>query len=178
MDAFYGEIRAFPYTYVPQNWLPCDGKVYALSTYPSLRILCIVLGNTYGGDGVTSFGVPNLQGFAAIGAGTGPDSVDYEMGDSVGEDSVTLLANEMPEHTHTMQSQSSPGRGGPSSQALIGSLIIPPNTYPSFADNGDLVDMDPDVVGQTGGGGAHDNHQPYMLLRYCICANGIFPPHP
>ena len=182
MDAFIGEIRAFPYTYTPDGWLTCDGTVYNIQNF---QALAAVIGYTYGGSGPT-FAVPNLMGRAVV------DYTDvsvpnvggpYTMGQTMGQASVTLGLSQIPSHNHAMVSQSSTSRlTTPSPSAVPFSPQFQGATrtynlglYVSATLNPTLVSMAPTALSVAGGGGSHENRSPLLVMRFCICWNGEFP---
>lgn len=183
MDAFIGEIRAFPYTYCPYGWLPCDGRQMRIVDN---QVLYAVIGNLYGGDG-SNFNLPDLRGRAVINQGRGDDTINYQMAQQVGTPSVTLTQAQMPSHDHTLQSQGNSSRvtmPSPSALALNPQYLVGTTKYsylmyvPQSASPA-VVPMAPNALQAQGGGQAHDNHSPYLVFRYCICyLDGVFPPRP
>lgn len=172
MDPFIGEIRILPFNFVPVNWAACNGALLPINSY---QALFAVIGTMYGGDGQSTFAVPNLSGRVPIGAGTGVGLTPRVQGQTVGVTTVTLTAAQMPQHTHTLTASAdaavttNPASVVPASGAPIYKVVTDPTQ---------LQDMDAQLVGSTGSNGAHANMSPYMALQYCICVNGIFPsPH-
>src|SRR5579864_8427146 len=105
MDPFVAEIRIFPFNFPPKGWAFCDGQILPISQNTALFSL---LGTTYGGDGKTTFGLPNLQGAAPMHWGQGPGLTLHDIGESGGESAVTLLQTEVPQHTHSLQADAHP----------------------------------------------------------------------
>jgi microcystin-dependent protein len=173
MDAFFGEIRLFPYNYVPQGWKVCDGTSIAVQSYP---------GNIYGGNGVT-FNVPNLIGQVAMGVGAGPGLTPRELGSVVGAPSVELAPANFALHTHELKAQPgnsfSEGVDVPSNSAF---LSQPRTTllYSTSAGNPEytLADASVGVTGSNDTVFLRSNQQPYLTFAYCICLDGIFPQKP
>lgn len=184
MDAFYGEIRALPYTFAPQNWALCDGSLMAVQQNAALFAL---LGTYYGGNGTTNFGLPNLMGSVAVGVGQDPsDSFAPDLGETGGTESVTLLSSEMPMHNHVLQG----AEAGPKLRVatpagnLMGNVAYVPTTgavvqgslFSSDTGNQNfLVNLNVGTLAAFGGGQPHENRQPFLTVRYNICVYGIFP---
>ncbi|WP_430397811.1 phage tail protein [Ferrovibrio sp.] len=188
MDAFLGEIRAFPYQFCPQDWQECNGQQLQVQQFQALYA---VIGNLYGGSPPETFSLPDLRGQAAMHFGTyinaqakPPESASYAFAQKTGVDTVTLLNDQMEAHTHTLQTIPTQTRlTDPSSSALIG----PPafrlkagNNYTYFLYSQAAADttLAANSVSSVGSGTAHDNHQPFLVIRYCICVNGWWPPRP
>lgn len=195
-DAFIGEIRAFAFTYPPEDWAACNGQAIPVEQNPALLS---IIGNTYGGNGPTSFNLPNLQANALAGTGQGPGlNQVYQLGKEVGADEVTLGVQQMPSHTHQMNGEttavSSLLTNAPSSTAQLSRLVYqapgnPPPTaigYKAFASAAAAtapVTMNSLTIGTAGGANGitqpHDNRQPYLMLNFCIClTNGEYPIRP
>jgi microcystin-dependent protein len=177
MDNYIGEIRIFAGTFAPEGWEFCNGQVLPVSENQTLFNL---LGATYGGDGQTTFALPDLRSRAVIGLGQGPGLSAYTQGQRAGQESVPLLASQIPAHQHTVQASLratiAPGTSGQAS---------PADAY--FSDQGDpayissaITTMAPDAVsGQTNGTGgsqAHTNLQPLLATYYIIATQGSYPP--
>lgn len=191
MDEFLGTIKIFGFNFAPRGWMTCQGQTLAISSNSALFAL---LGTTYGGNGQTTFGLPNLQGRAPIGIGTGPGLPAYQIGQVGGVNAVTLLQTQLPQHTHaataastststsTMYAESA----APSGQNPNGKMLATGQFYtdPVAANN---RAMGPDSVATTttttttvtvqpaGGSQPVDITNPYMAVNYCICTEGVFP---
>ena len=133
-----------------------------------------LLGTQYGGDGRSNFALPNLQGCAALHTDQFIGGGQFPIGSASGESSVTLLTSEMPQHTHTVQADSS---------ALTTTLSSPGNAVPSnatprliYSDQAATANMNPQMVSVAGGSQPHNNMQPYLVLNYCIALQGVYPP--
>ncbi len=185
MDAFYGEIRAFPYTFTPLGWLPCDGTTYQIMQY---QALASIIGRTYGGDGQTTFAVPDLRGYVPIGEGTTTGGLTYAPGHPVGAPTVSLTESQMPNHDHGLQTQAGSTRvTAPSSAALPAAPLQVVNgqnfTWPAYtpataSPAPTQVAMSPAAIQANGSSSPHDNHSPLLILRYCINADApdsIYP---
>jgi microcystin-dependent protein len=168
MDPFLGEIRPVPYNFAPQGWAFCNGQIMAIAQNTALFSL---LGTQFGGNGTTTFGLPDLRSRVPVGAGSSP-SGNYSVGDMDGVESVTLTNQEMPTHTHgTQVSNNAADTVNPQDQVpSIGShnLYLP-------TSNGTL---NPNAVTTAGGNQPHSNIQPYTAISYIIALQGIFPQRP
>lgn len=171
-DQFVAEIRIFPFNFPPKGWAFCDGQILPISQNTALFSL---LGTTYGGDGKSNFALPNLQGCAPMQAGQGPGLSLRDLGETGGEQTVTLLQTEMPAHSHTVQCLSA-GEGDNSPQNADwagGGRGAPPMYTPLI--QAQTVQMNPFAMSVTGGNLPHNNMPPYLCLNFCIALQGIFP---
>ncbi|MBB6733849.1 phage tail protein [Cohnella zeiphila] len=174
MDAFLGEIRIFAGNYPPRGWAFCDGRLLPLSQYTTLFS---ILGNQYGGDGRTTFALPNLSGSAPMGQGQGPGLSPRYVGEPEGMPTVALRESEMPIHTHTPFGISSPGGEKEPEQRFwaetpkVGKVGTQTALYGSTPDS----QMSPMALASTGEGAPHNNMQPYLAVNYIICLDGAFP---
>lgn len=172
-DPFVAEIRIFPFNFAPKGWAWCDGQLLPISQNTALFSL---LGTTYGGDGKSTFGLPDLRGSVPLHVGgnqPGPGLSAYDLGEAAGVDTVTLLTSETPFHTHSVMAQTvdqGDNRIPDPSRNLANSQI-----YSSAPANATL---DPSAVGLYGGGGPHNNLMPYLTLYFNIALQGIYPPRP
>ncbi|MCU0496007.1 MAG: tail fiber protein [Anaerolineae bacterium] len=170
VDQFLAEIRMFPFNFPPQGWAFCDGQLLPLSQNTALFSL---LGTTYGGNGASNFALPNLQGSTPIHYGQGPGLSNYSLGDSVGSTTVTLLASEMPTHSHILRGVSGLAeRSNPNNTAYA--TADGENLYTQTATN--LTPMHPNTITFFGGNTPHTNMMPYLVVNFCIAMQGIFPP--
>lgn len=183
-DPFIGEIRAFAFTFAPVGWSTCDGQVLQISQNTALFA---VLGATYGGNGSTTFGLPNLQGRAPMAAGAGPGLTPRNPGQLVGDAAVTLTTNNFPPHTHALNvvSNANAGLTAASNNYLAkggsggGTKFKALNTYAAPATPPALLAADAvQAAGTAPGSVQHDNMQPYLPVLLCIAVNGIFPVRP
>ena len=172
MDPYIGEIRLLPYGFIPVGWHDCDGSLLSISEND---VLFNLLGTTYGGDGQSTFSIPDLRGRVPVHQGQAPGLSNYLMGQKAGTESVTLTAAQMPGHTHTMAVTSG--------QAT---LAVPNSTVELGAISGDAlytgdiggvssVAMATAMIGPAGGSQPHDNTMPTLAMRFCIALNGIYP---
>jgi len=159
---YLSEIRIFPYGFAPRGWAPCNGQTLAISQNQALFAL---LGTTYGGNGISTFNLPNLQGAVPIHAGNG-----YVQGQVGGSAQVTLTVANLPTHTHTLQASSQNAGINLPAGALPGNTATV-NFYSNAAPN---TAMSPNAIASTGGQ-PHPNMAPYLALNFCIATTGIFP---
>lgn len=165
-EPFIGEIRPFAGNFAPKGWALCNGQTLPIARFSALFA---ILNTTYGGDGRTTFALPNLQGIAPMHWGSGPGLTPREIGETGGSSTVTVLATEMPAHTHAVTgSQSSASALGPAGNVLGDASLYaaPPYTQAMSAQS----------ITVAGGSQPHDNMQPYLGVTYMIALQGIFPP--
>jgi microcystin-dependent protein len=177
MDPYVGEIRCFGFNFAPRDWAFCNGQLLPITQFTPLFA---ILGTTYGGNGTTTFALPNLQGRSPMHWGSSP-GFNTDVGEVLGQTEVTLITPEIPQHIHTIiatslqqgvttESSAGPNTNGASYLSRAsGSLIYqPPPATPTsdFADN---------TIAQAGGSLPHENQQPFLTLNFCISLNGQFP---
>jgi microcystin-dependent protein len=179
MDGFTGEIRTFGGNYAPQNWHLCDGTVLNISDYSPLYSL---IGVTYGGDGATTFALPDLRGRIPICRGQGTGLTNRVIGEKGGNEICTITTDQLPNHTHPAFASKAAGTASnpqgnmwASPVTTTGTAINEYITYSSTYKNGL---MDPAAIGSTGGGNVHNNVMPSFPLTFIICLNGIYPQRP
>src|SRR5690348_10393882 len=170
-NPFLAEIRIFTGNFAPKGWALCDGQLMPISQNTALFSL---LGTTYGGDGKSNFAIPNLQGCAPMQAGQGPGLSLRDLGETGGEQSVTLLQTEMPVHTHGVQCSASGGIVSPKSNTWGGGLKGHPPAYSASAPQSN-VQMNPFALAITGGSLPHNNMPPFLGLTFIIALQGVFP---
>lgn len=186
MDAYTGQIILFAGDYAPRDWVPCDGRTLSIQEYPALYSLVTT---TYGGDGRTTFAVPDLRSRLPIGQGTGQDKLQNKvltprvLGQSLGTETVTVTESQLPAHRHQLMALNTTATSTePAGQMLAkpinttagatnkdAAYFTPPATSP------DPVPMTAYALEPTGGGQAHYNCMPTQALTYLICLNGIYP---
>lgn len=173
MDPFIGEIRLFAGNFAPRGWALCDGSRLPISQY---RELYSILGTVYGGDGKTTFALPDFRGRAPVHAGAGPGLTPYVPGQTGGTSNVALMVNEMPSHTHQPIAASTVNATSPaegvwgSTQSVRGSIAA------YAAGGGSSTPMSPSAIKPAGSSAPHNNMQPYLGLNFIIALDGIFPP--
>ena len=181
MDPFLGQIQAFGFNFAPRGWAMCDGQLLPISANTALFSL---LGTTFGGDGRTTFALPDLRGRVAIHPGNGPGLANYRWGQRGGVESVTLTIADIPSHSHMSVLQASsatattsaPGAGDALAATVVpdGRATNPAYGYAPAAPNVQLNNGSI-VGGNTGGNLPHTNIQPYLGVYHCIAMQGIFP---
>ncbi len=172
-DQFVGEIRLFAGTYAPQGWAFCDGTVLTISGNDTLYA---VLGFTYGGNGSTTFALPDLRGRAPIHQGQGPGLTNRQIGLKFGTESVTITSNQLTNHSHLFCASGSNATEQTISGKVLAATPSGDNFYVAEPTDPDLkLDLVNGVVGSIGGGQYHDNRMPFLALNYIIALNGYFP---
>ncbi len=171
-DPFVAEIRVYPFNFAPKGWAWCDGQLLPLSQNTALFSL---LGTTYGGDGKSNFALPDLQGSAPMHPDQGPGLSLYDLGETGGSQTVTLLQSEMPAHTHSVNAANFPGdiQAPTANTALARSAGG--NAYQSTT-NQNVVQMNPAGMPPAGGSLPHNNMMPFLTLYFNIALQGVFPP--
>jgi len=175
-EAFIGEIRMFAGNFAPRGWAFCHGQLLRVEQYTPLFAL---LGNTYGGDGRTTFAVPDLRGRVVVGTGRGPGLSDYRLGMKGGWETVRLTVNQMPAHGHpaqaTVNASSEEGNSAVPTKNVWAKTPGGALGYSTASNTamGGAVNV---TVGQAGGGQPHENRPPYQVINFIICLQGIFPP--
>lgn len=166
---FLAEIRMFPFNFAPTGWAVCNGQVMPISQNTALFSL---LGTTYGGDGRSTFALPNLQGQSPMQPGQGPGLSLYDLGETGGASNVTLLDSEMPSHSHALQ-------GDPFDPAdanvVSPSAVFAQSTGGSLYQSSSNVTLAPQALPPFGGSQPHNNLQPFLTVNFCIALQGIFP---
>jgi microcystin-dependent protein len=169
-DPFVAEIRIFPFGFAPTGWALCDGQLIPISQNTSLFSL---LGTTYGGDGKSTFALPDLQGSAPMHPGQGPGLSLHDLGEVGGSETVTLLQSEVPLHSHAWQASNSDA----TDQTPAGELMaVGTGGITTYAQPSALTALGAQAVAPVGGGQPHNNMQPYLTLNFCIALQGVFPP--
>lgn len=168
-DPFVAEIRIFPFNFAPRGWAFCNGQILPISQNTALFSL---LGTTYGGNGQSTFALPDLQGSVALHPGQGPGLSLYDLGQIGGSDTVNLLQSEIPAHSHTLRGNNTLGDNpAPAGHALARYA----NAYQQNSTQ-NLVLMNPAALPPAGGSQPHNNLQPYLTLNFCIALQGVYPP--
>jgi len=171
MDPFVAEVRIFPFNFAPKGWAFCNGQLMPISQNTALFSL---LGTTYGGDGKSTFALPDLQGMAPMQQGQGPGLSLRQLGETAGEPSVTLITTELPAHTHGAIAATGGGLNDPTNNAWAGCLKGHAPAY--AASSASNVAMSPLALSVSGGNQPHNNLMPYLTLNFCIALQGVFPP--
>lgn len=174
MEPFIGMIVMFGGNFAPRDWAFCEGQLLPIS---SNTALFSILGTIYGGDGRTTFALPDLRGRTAIGPGTGPGLSSYSQGQKGGVESVTLNTTQIPSHNHTATGQLKSNGGPGDSPSPAGAYFGEANDdiYASSAGSTMASDGVNVTVNNNGGGQSHENRPPYLACYYIIALSGIYP---
>lgn len=170
MDPFVAEIRIVGFNFAPRGWAQCNGQILPISQNTALFSL---LGTTYGGDGRSTFALPDLQGSVPMQPGQGPGLSLHDLGEMGGVESITLLNVEIPAHNHTMMAANFPGdtnipTGNAFARSTEGSIYSTATTP--------VTNLAPTTLSFTGQNLPHNNMQPYLTLMFIIAMQGVFPP--
>lgn len=170
-EPFLAEIRIFSFAFAPKGWAKCDGQLLSIMQNQALYSL---IGTLYGGDGRTTFALPNFQSRVPIQQGD-----NFRLGEPGGEKAHTLTMSEIPSHQHQVNVSKDPGLAG----ATYHLQSLESNYFGATVDNSELyfkgaanTTMKPETISITGSGQAHENRQPFLALNFCIALVGIFPP--
>jgi microcystin-dependent protein len=168
-NPFIGEIRCFGFNFAPQGWAACNGQLTAISQNTALFNL---IGTTYGGDGVNTFAMPNLQSRVPIHMGSFAGST-YVLGQAAGVETVTVTTQELPAHTHAITATSN---AATLKRPVTNTFYAASSSGNNFYESGTtLTALASNTVSSAGGGQPHSNLQPYLTLNWCISLFGIFP---
>jgi microcystin-dependent protein len=176
-DYYMGELRIMSFNFAPKNWALCNGQQLSIQQNQALFSL---LGTTYGGNGVTTFALPDLRTRTPLHVGQG-----LTQGEALGEYTHTLITSEMPQHVHALNANTSVAAASnvslPTGTTILGNATgkassgTAPTFLPYSATTTSLTPMDPRTLGYQGGSQPHENRQPYLALTVCIALSGIFP---
>lgn len=175
MTPFLGQLLLTPWGIVPRGWALCAGQLFQISQNQALFSL---LGTFYGGDGIRTFGLPDLRGRAATSSGQGPGLSPYALGETVGLEGVALSIAQIPAHQHTFNGTTNPANTdvpGGNMLADTGSATPPPNIYYNVSGMTAGVPMSNLEVGIVGQNQPHQNQSPYLVLNWIIALQGIYP---
>jgi microcystin-dependent protein len=168
-ESYIGEIKIVAFNFAPKNWAKCEGQLLPINQN---QALFSILGTTYGGNGSTTFALPDLRGRAPAHTGS-----ELSLGQRGGTETHTLTSNEMPIHTHELKAVA-PTNSGSNVNNPAGAYLsnsAPAEIYHSGAGSPGLLPVISGTIGNTGGSQAHSNMQPYLTLNFCIALVGIFP---
>ena len=176
-EPYLGQIISVGFNFAPVGWYPCDGRLLDISGYEALSA---VLGTTYGGNGQTTFALPNLNGRVPVGQGQGQGLSSYIQGQQFGVENVTLTQTSMPAHTHTIsfsKNSATTDSPLPISGANVGMGTDINTALPGFyvVNKSATIALKPDAITATGGSQPHENRQQFLVLNYIIAYAGIFP---
>lgn len=174
-EYYVGEVRLVAFDYGPQDFLPCDGRALAINEY---ELLYSLIGTTYGGDGQSTFNLPNLSGRSPVHAGKAPDGVaTYALGQSAGVETVTLTTGQIPLHAHTASVSNKPATSLKPEPALApGDVGAGKTLYCNANQAGAVAALNDATLAMSNGGNQpHENVQPSLGLTYVIAVAGLFP---
>ncbi len=167
-EPFVGEIRMFAGNFAPRGWAFCDGQLLAVSQNDALFSL---FGTIYGGDGRTTFGLPDLRGRIPVHAGSGPGLSDRRLGSKGGAEQVTLTTNQLPSHAHAVRGTNDAA----DSTEPAGKLPAQSTTIDLYVSTAPTVDFNPAAVQGTGGSQAHSNLMPALCIHFIVALFGVYP---
>jgi microcystin-dependent protein len=169
-EPFLSEIRMLAFNFAPRGWSLCDGQLMPINQNQALFAL---LGTTFGGDGVQTFGLPDMRSRTPVHSGQGPGLSNYVLGQRGGEENHFLSTTEMPAHVHQPGASTSAPTTGSAGTGMA--LATPTASKPYRVGSSNLVPLSPVTVGSTGGNQPHPNMQPYLTVSFAIALQGIFP---
>lgn len=168
-EPYIGQIIAVGFNFAPQGWAICDGSLQPISQNEALFNL---IGTTYGGDGQTTFALPDLRGRTAVGIGQGPGLSAYNLGQNGGVEGVSLFGGQVGAHTHALAGAAAATTQNPGSSVVLGATDA---ANPIYATAGTTAALAPSAVSSAGGGSPHENRQPSLAITYIISLYGIYP---
>jgi microcystin-dependent protein len=176
-ETFLGQIMVFGGNFAPAGWAICDGRLLPIADNQALFSL---IGTTYGGDGQSTFALPDLRGRVPLGVGQAPGLSAYQLGEKVGIEQVHLAIAQLPPHSHPVMAVDAAGNGAvPASNTVLASLggqaSAPPYQTPAYAPPGTETALNGVTVGSAGGSQPHTNIQPYLAINFCIALTGPMP---
>lgn len=170
-DNFIGEIRAVGFNFAPRGWALCDGQLLSIAQNTALFSL---LGTTYGGDGITTFALPNIQSRVLVGQGQGPGLTDLVLGTMAGGEIASVTVGQLPPHTHLLSGSDVTGTSNSPADGVFSSPTIDATVHDIFSASVDST-LAADTLQVSGNSLSHTNLQPYLATYYVIALSGIFP---
>lgn len=167
MAPYVGEIRMFAGNFAPAGWMLCQGQILSIDENETLFNL---IGTTYGGDGQSTFALPNLQSRIPVHAGSLSGGATYILGETGGTETVTLTGQQIPSHTHVPQAQAANGSASPANSVWAAST-----TQNIYTNNAAATNLNASAINLTGGNQPHENMLPYLAINFIISLFGIFP---
>ena len=173
---YLGEVMAVGETFCPRGWMDANGALLPISSYTALFSL---IGATYGGDARTTFALPDLRARIPMGTGSGPGLDPRPWGQRAGSETQTLTVNQLPSHSHAVNANNLDGdKPGPGGKLLAAAPISGTGNETIYSNEAATVTMSPTMIAPTGGNQAVNIQNPYLVIRYCIAVNGVFPSRP
>lgn len=167
-QSYVSEIQIFGFNFAPKNWALCNGQILPIAQNQALFSL---LGTAYGGNGTTTFALPDLRSCTPLSAGKAPSGNTYTVGQRGGQEKHTLTQSEIPAHNHIWQAS----KGSSDQPNPDGNLLGAGTTSPMYLSSANGTAMANNTIGIGGGSQPHENMQPYIVLNYCICTAGVYP---
>jgi microcystin-dependent protein len=175
-EPYIGEIRCFGFSFAPRGWAWCNGQSMAVA---SNEALFTIIGTTYGGDGVTNFALPNLQGRIPMHWGSGGAAGNTVLGQLQGQSTQTLSVTQIPAHRHVVEAATTSVAGERTAiatdQAYLSGSRPPNRAYQNPSQPPLTAQFSPKAISPNGGSQPHDNMQPYLVMNFCIALEGIYP---
>lgn len=178
MDPILGEIRLFGFNFAPRGWALCQGQIMSIAQNTALYSL---LGTQFGGDGQTTFALPDLRSRVPLGQGQGAGLSNYTVGEMAGTENVTLLSSQMPSHNHMLMGSTDAATANTITKSVLATPSgttegsETPVSVNAYAVANNLTPADPNAISAAGGNQGHPNMQPFLCLNYCIAVEGIYP---
>ena len=169
---YIGEIRLLPYNFAPRGWATCSGQLFSIAQNTALFAL---IGTTYGGDGVTTFALPDLRGRLPVHQGQGPGQSNYTIGQVAGSESVTLIPSQMPAHSHTLMATTAAATSVTPGSTLLPGAVSGDTFYVNTTAGNTMAPMSNQMIAPAGASQPHENTMPTLTLQYCMAIEGIFP---
>lgn len=170
MTPFVGQVMLFAGNFAPRGWALCDGQLLPISSYTALFS---IIGTTYGGDGKTTFALPDLRGRCPIHMGHGSGLSSRSIGSKGGQEDVTLTTDQTPSHNHAVNCTDEPGNQGKPGGAILGAETAAATD--AYFTGSATTTMRSDAIGNTGGSRPHNTMQPFLTMNYVIALEGVFP---
>jgi microcystin-dependent protein len=172
-EPYIGEIIMFAGNFAPRGWAFCNGQILSIAQNTALFS---ILGTTYGGNGQTTFALPNLQGRVPMHWGAGPGLTPRDLGETSGTETVTLISSQMPAHNHIVNANTAAGTGTEPTNSFIAGVADANSggLFPAFESTANTT-LNPMAVGVAGGSQPHANMQPYQCVSFIIALQGVFP---
>lgn len=172
MEPYIGEIRLFAYNFAPVGWMDCNGQLLSIAEYEALFAL---IGTTYGGDGITTFGLPDLSGRVPVHQGTGIGLSNYVIGQKAGTETVTLTTQQIPAHSHPVYATTAAATSTTPGTSMLPAAVSGDTFYVNTLTGNNAAAMSPQAILPSGGNQPHENTMPTLTARYCMAVWGIFP---
>jgi len=169
-EPFIGQIQYFPYSFAPRSWTDCNGQLLQIAQNTALFSL---FGTIYGGDGRTTFGIPDMRGRGPLHQGTGPGLTNRRIGQSGGSETVTLSLTQIPSHRHSLNAHND--RRGSNTPDPTGAVLANDRRDETYSSEVPDTVLHSDSITATGGGQAHDNMAPFLTVRCSVALQGTFP---